>query len=258
MKLLLQQKALIALAYIAASSTQAAFLFGNVRDSRNYRSYSSSSSSLVQMASNGNEDGDGDLLYSSPVTSFLGKFLPKTDGSAKDLDKTKVRKMSIDKMVATLDQGLREREWFVTGNVMPELFADDFFFKDPDVQLEGIDKYADGVRRLFDQETSRAEIIECSLNEDLTEGNDDGSQVITVEWRLSGNVNIGPVQGLKIKPYICYSDLYVRNEDGLIYYQEDRFDIPGWDILLSAIFPWLGPPIVAAEAPPIEEIIRNR
>lgn len=140
---------------------------------------------------------------------------------------------------------------------MTELFADDFQFKDPDVQLNGIQNYANGVRRLFDQETSRAEIIECTFQPNSADA--DGSTVIiTVEWRLSGNVNIGPWQGLYIKPYICYSDMHYRESDGLIVYQEDRFDIPGWDILLSALFPGLGPPFVAAPALPVDVILANR
>ena len=32
-------------------------------------------------------------------------------------------------LVAALEGGLTEREWFVTGRVMPEYFADDFRFQ---------------------------------------------------------------------------------------------------------------------------------
>lgn len=78
--------------------------------------------------------------------------------------------------------------------------------------------------------------------------NPESENTITVTWRLSGAVNIGP--GLKIKPYICYTDLTV-NEDGLISFQEDRFDIPGWDILLSALFPFLIGKVTAPPAPPV-------
>ena len=38
--------------------------------------------------------------------------------------------------------------------------------------------------------------------------------------------------------------------DGMVIFQEDRFAIPSWDILLSAIAPWL--PFLAEPAPPIE------
>jgi hypothetical protein len=55
---------------------------------------------------------------------------------------------------------------------------------------------------------------------------------------------------LKIKPYICYTDFTVNN-DGLITFQEDRFDIPGWDIVLSSIFPFLIGKVTAPIAPPV-------
>lgn len=101
--------------------------------------------------------------------------------------------------------------------------------------------YARGVYKLFDQETSRAEIISTVVNPDVPD-------TITVTWRLSGSVSIGP--GLTIKPYICYTDFTV-NDDGLIALQEDRFDIPGWDILLSALFPFLIGKITSPPAPPV-------
>ena len=56
-------------------------------------------------------------------------------------------------------------------------------------------------------------------------------------WRLSGKANIGPA-GLTIKPYIVFTDFFV-NGSGLIVRQEDRFDLPQWDILLSSLFPFL-------------------
>jgi len=221
---------------------------------------------LLHAKNNDDEKDGGGLTYSSPITSFLGRFLPsKEEAGVVSLDEATFsgrKKLSIDDMVSALDQGLREREWFVTGDVIPDLFAEDFTFKDPDVELQGIEAYANGVKRLFDQETSRAEVIECSLNQDATrDANEerdvnDVVQVIRVEWRLSGNVNIGPLQGLRIKPYICISDMHVREADGLIIYQEDTFDIPGYDILLSAFFPWL--PFLAPEAPPVSEILKSR
>ena len=96
--------------------------------------------------------------------------------------------------------------------------------------LDGIQAYAKGVNTLFDQDSSRAEIIETVANPEI------GDNIITCKWRLSSKANIGPA-GLTIKPYIVYSDFTVEN--GLIVRQEDRFDLPQWDILLSSLFPFL-------------------
>jgi hypothetical protein len=143
---------------------------------------------------------------------------------------------SLETLAAVLDAELYEKEWFVTGRVNPIYFADSFRFEDPDVKLDGIESYARGVYKLFDQATSRAEIISTNVSSSNTEP---GNNKITCTWRLSGKVSIGPGGGLTIKPYIVYTDFTVDPATGLIGLQQDRFDIPQWDILLSALFPFL-------------------
>lgn len=146
----------------------------------------------------------------------------------------------MEKLAQALDAELYEKEWFVTGRVNPRYFADGFRFQDPDVQVTGIQKYAEGVRKIFNQETARAQIISTRVAEDKP-------HTITCTWRLSGKVDIGP--GLTIKPYIVYTDFTVDEETGLVVFQEDRFDLPGWDILLSAFFPFLIGKLTADPAP---------
>lgn len=151
--------------------------------------------------------------------------------------------MPLETLAAVLDAELYEKEWFVTGNVNPIYFSDSFTFQDPDVKLTGIEEYARGVLRLFNQSTSRAQIISAAVNDTIPD-------TITVTWRLSGGVNIGP--GLTIKPYICYTDFTVDPDTGLVVFQEDSFDVPGWDILLSALFPFLIGKVTKEPAPEVE------
>ena len=204
------------------------------------------------------QQNDGDLDYKNLPTKILSNFMSKSEESgatmvdskpnpidAIDFDVPKFStKVDLQTLAAILDYELTEKEWFVTGKVNPIYFADEFEFQDPDVQLSGIEDYARGVYKLFDQDCSRAEIISCKVNPDL------GPNIITVTWRLSGKVSIGP--GLTIKPYICFSDFTVDGESGLIVRQEDRFDIPQWDILLSALFPFLIGKVTKEAAPPVE------
>ncbi|KAL3789435.1 hypothetical protein HJC23_001983 [Cyclotella cryptica] len=161
-----------------------------------------------------------------------------------DFNAPKARKMSLDTLAAMLDKELYEKEWFVTGRVNPVYFDDRFQFQDPDVKLTGVEEYARGVLKLFDQSTSRAQIISTVVNTTVP-------NTITVTWRLSGRVNIGP-NGLPIKPYICYTDFTIDEDSGLVVFQEDRFDIPGWDILLSALFPFLIGKVTKEPAPEVE------
>ncbi|KAL7477534.1 hypothetical protein ACHAW6_003343 [Cyclotella cf. meneghiniana] len=191
--------------------------------------------------------------YRNGITQFLSNFMQKNPNGEEvksdpladiDFNAAKARKMSLDKLAAILDKELYEKEWFVTGRVNPVYFDDKFQFQDPDVKLTGVEEYARGVRKLFDQATSRAQIISTVVNTTIP-------NTITVTWRLSGRVNIGP-NGLPIKPYICYTDFTINEESGSVVFQEDRFDIPGWDILLSALFPFLIGTVTKDPAPEVE------
>ena len=205
----------------ALLATHAAGLLAPVRRSRRVR--------VVAAASD--ED------YVNPVTEFLGKFIPKQAPVVLDVDWDKTKTpLPLGDLAQALDRGLRANEWFVTGRVLPELFADDFKFEDPDVSLTGIQNYAEGVARLFGAD-ARCEVIGCAPR-----GED-----IAVDWRLSGSVRVGP--GATIKPYVVHTTFRVRG--GLVVFQEDEFSIPGWQILLGVLLPGL--PIPEA-APPVEEL----
>lgn len=173
--------------------------------------------------------------YRNAVTKVLSNFMqkdsmsPETDPFSEiDFSAPKISaSTSLETLAEALDYELIEKEWFVTGNVNPSYFSESFEFQDPDVQLKGIEEYARGVRKLFDQETSRAEIISTVVNSTTSTPE---KPIITCTWRLSGGVNIG--FGLTIKPYIVYTDFAVDPATSLIIFQEDRFDLPPWDILL--------------------------
>ena len=244
-----------------------------------------------------------DEQYQNKVAELLSNFLPNTDKTSSsdepdplagiDFQAPKYQwNGNMEALAQTLDAELIEKEWFVTGNVNPRFFSDDFQFSDPDVSVDGIEgtyqkgvvctilsvvaemrvharvlfpsfthshhiiilravslstscctDYARGVYKIFDQETSRAEIISTVVNTTVP-------NTITCTWRLSGKVSIGP--GLTIKPYIVYTDFTVNAETGLLIFQEDRFSIPGWDIFLSALFPFLIGKLTSDAAPPVE------
>ena len=195
-----------------------------------------------------NDNSDGNQQYRNVATEVLSNFMQKKDTTTADpladidFGAPKQPIEDLETLAAVLDYELYEKEWFVTGDVNPVYFADNFRFQDPDVTLDGIEAYAKGVSTIFDQTTSRAEIIETVVNPEL------GDNIITCKWRLSGKANIGPA-GLTIKPYIVYSDFTVEN--GLIVRQEDRFSLPQWDILLSSLFPFLIGKLCQPPAPPV-------
>lgn len=188
--------------------------------------------------------------YRNPLTALLSNFLPSEKKEATVVDSIdwdsnkKRRKSSLSKLAADLEKALVNTEWFVTGNCDPTFFAYDFKFQDPDVKVSGIEQYARGVNKLFDQQTSRGQIISCLPSEE-------SANTIRVYWRLEGRVNVGP-RGLPIKAFIVTTDLRVNPSSGLVEFQEDKFAVAGWDILISAVFPSLSLPFLAEPAPPVK------
>ena len=203
---------------------------------------SSKRSLLVSLSNTKDENDNGSTVeeYRNIATQVLSNFMQtekmETDGDknespntpAIDFQAPKISpSTSLTTLAAALDYELSEKEWFVTGYVNPSYFSDDFRFQDPDVKVDGIEDYSAGVRKIFNQSTARAEILSTDINED---GSTADNPVITVTWRLSGGVNIG--FGLEIKPYIVFTDFIIDPATSLIIFQEDRFDLPSWDILL--------------------------
>jgi Uncharacterized conserved protein (DUF2358) len=172
--------------------------------------------------------------YRDPLTKVLGTFINKEnldDNISKiDWKMSKRKKTSLQSLAKTLETELTKKEWFVNGNVDPSFFSDDFTFQDPDVKIKGIEEYARGVNKIFSQKNSRAEIVAVRENKEAL-------NTLTVTWRLSGSVNLG--FGVTIKPFVVFTDFLVNPSDGLIVFQEDRFSLPGSDIVLSAFFPFL-------------------
>ncbi|CAM9824353.1 unnamed protein product [Phaeothamnion confervicola] len=184
--------------------------------------------------------------YSDPITAFLGRLLlPKPldiSSSAADLlinaNAPKRRNLRAKKFAGLIERGLGKYEWFVTGRCDASLFTDDFIFTDPSVSLKGLAAYSQGVARLFDQETSRAEMISVTAADEAT---------IVVVWRLEGRVNLPGKP--RIKPYIV-TTTYCRDGNGLIVSQQDEFDAPALEILLSSYLPGFGRP----PAPPASDL----
>ena len=161
-------------------------------------------------------------------------------------DRPKRRGLNPEQMADAINDGLREREWFVTGKGLPELYSDNFSFSDPQVSLTGYEQYCRQVRLLFDQTTARCEIVCCSVT---------APDTITVLWRNSGRVNIGPV-GIILKPYIVATKLRMDPNDGnLIVSQVDEFASDGFGLLLYQV-PFLRP--LAGKPVPDIDVLRQQ
>lgn len=194
-----------------------------------------------------------DVEAKSALINFSKSFLPSEAASepasspldAIAWDAPKRRGLTTEQMSEAINDGLREREWFVTGRGLPQLFSDGFRFSDPDVSLVGYEGYCRQVRRLFDQETSRCELVCCSVTAPHT---------LTVVWRNSGKINLGPL-GVELKPYLVTTRLGTDPTDGLVVSQVDEFVADGPGLLLYQV-PALRP--LASPAAPSVDTLRQR
>lgn len=99
----------------------------------------------------------------------------------------------------------------------------------------------------------RAEVASCAVNASVTP-TDGATSVVTVLWRLSGKVNLGP-SGLTLKPFMVTTNLHLEADTGLVMFQEDEFSVPPWDILLGCFFPnlpFLAPPALPVPPRPVK------
>jgi hypothetical protein len=190
--------------------------------------------------------------------------VPVHKPTPQEVKSKKNKPLSLHKLAQVLDQQVYEREWFVTGYVNPTYFHPNFTYSDADVTLDSLQAYANNVYQLFDQSCSRAEIVETKVtntNKKMTtrtaqEGTSDTLPTITCVWRCSGQVNLlvgrlpaGIDVRLPLKPF--YVTTHWEIQDGLIFRQTDEYDLPVWDVVLSAIFPFLNGVVTAPPAPPV-------
>ncbi|KAL3802848.1 hypothetical protein HJC23_007625, partial [Cyclotella cryptica] len=116
---------------------------------------------------------------------------------------------SLDKLAAILDKELYEKEWFDTSR-----FDDRFEFQEPDVKLTGLEEYARGVPKLFDQSTLCAEMTSTVVNTTHP------IQLLTCGTYLAESTSVQMACPLNLTSAVLILHRSVM-------FQEDCFDIPG-------------------------------
>lgn len=83
-------------------------------------------------------------LFSKLASGFFNKEEVASNNNVIDAINWNVKKrktVTLKSMISILEKSLRQREWFVTGNVDPTLFSESFKFQDPDVKVSGVERY---------------------------------------------------------------------------------------------------------------------
>ena len=131
--------------------------------------------------------------------------------------------------------------YYITGKLTKEIYRDDCFFDgpDPDMPVLGLQKYVRSTSQLFDPKSSRADMIENVVIDEI-------ARTMTVHWRLEGILNL-PWHP-KLKPWTGTTTYHV-DESGLIAQHIETWDISVLDAFASTLFPFLS--IGAPPAPPL-------
>ncbi|GMH37595.1 hypothetical protein BSKO_05468 [Bryopsis sp. KO-2023] len=151
-------------------------------------------------------------------------------GKAEHIGGEKRTGLSVEEIKDVLEKDFTERKYFITGNLTPEIFADDCRFRDPTNDTTGLSKYVKALGILFDPKNSDIVLKDMRVASATT---------IEAEWTLSGylkfpwNPNIPPVEGTVV---------YTLNNEGLIQFQDEKWGTPAFKVLIDSLTPGSPPP----------------
>mmetsp|Transcript_4736 Transcript_4736/g.6100 ORF Transcript_4736/g.6100 Transcript_4736/m.6100 type:complete len:415 (+) Transcript_4736:193-1437(+) len=130
----------------------------------------------------------------------------------------------------------RDKGYYITGRLNSTIYRDDCLFDgpDPDMPVRGLRKYLSAASHLFDTKHSFAQLLHIDHTE---KGGARSCGVVEVRWRLGGILMLPwrPV----VKPWTG-TTRYHLDEDGLIYYHEEMWDISALEAFVCTGWPGLG------------------
>ncbi|EFN56741.1 hypothetical protein CHLNCDRAFT_144171 [Chlorella variabilis] len=143
----------------------------------------------------------------------------------------RVERVGGDKLVGLspeediLARNLREGQYFVTGDLTPEIFADDCRFKDPTNETAGLSRYMKALTLLFDASYSAVQLVGISVTSPTT---------IEADWKMGGYLRF-PWHP-RVEPFLGHT-VYHLNEQGLIALQDQTWSITGTTALVESFTP---------------------
>ena len=79
-------------------------------------------------------------------------------------DAAKQTNLPIEQLKDIIAHDFQTGQYYITGNLTQSVFADDCVFQDPTTRVHGPEYYSTAVAKLFDQETSRADLISIEVH----------------------------------------------------------------------------------------------
>ena len=178
-------------------------------------------------------------LLSPPGCRAVGRHvLTDADGTVR-----KFRGLSLEDVAETIGTDWvggefpREgRGYYITGRLNSTVYTDDCLFDgpDPDMPVRGLRKYLSAASHLFDPKSSRADMLSILSEEG---GGNMKNGVVAVQWRIGGTLML-PWRPT-VKPWTG-TTRYHLDDNMLVYYHEEEWDISAWEAFFCVVWPELG------------------
>jgi hypothetical protein len=153
--------------------------------------------------------------------------------------------------------------YYITGKLNSTIYTDDCMFDgpDPDMPVKGLRKYLGAASNLFDSSKSSATLLDIQIVE-IEPGTQSksqahsqyGNKVIEVKWRLQGVLML-PWRP-SVKPWSGWTR-YHFDENGLIAYHEEGWDISVLEAFVGTILPEVGERIWGDGTPSTKDICQG-
>ncbi|CAJ1948347.1 unnamed protein product [Cylindrotheca closterium] len=146
------------------------------------------------------------------------------------MSKAKVRNLNIQQLADVIRKDWREdtlKGYYITGKLNTTVYRDDCLFDgpDPDMPVRGLRKYINAASQLFEHQTSTATLQSLEIVDNHT---------IRVFWELKATLHLPWHPKL---PVWTGSTTYHIDEDGLVYFHEDSWDMSVFQAFTETFFP---------------------
>lgn len=171
-------------------------------------------------------------LVAPSVTPTPSAALPLAPlGKIEHVGGDKLIDLSPEQVADILARNLREGQYFVTGDLTPEIFADDCRFKDPTNDVVGLARYVKALGLLFDASYSAVRLQDIKVT---------SAHSIEANWTLGGYLKF-PWHP-RVEPFEGKTVYTLSPENGnLIILQDQTWSISGAEALRETFTPTSGP-----------------
>ncbi|KAG2428543.1 hypothetical protein HYH02_014347 [Chlamydomonas schloesseri] len=169
-------------------------------------------------------------LAAAPLAAGPASALPLGPlGPVKRVGGDKRTGLTAEEVADVLRRDLEVGQYFVTGDLTRQVFADDCRFVDPTNDVTGLSKYLTALKVLFDPAYSKVQLLSISAT---------GPRTVEADWRLGGYL-VFPWNP-RVEPFVGHT-VYTLDPDGLIVEQRQAWEKSAAEALRESFTPTGGP-----------------